>query len=106
MHYIKVDWIHGIAHEPTELYSELDANRREIRKVEVLREGTASYASSEASAGSSRLSELPIPTLQEIAHDPQFLPKEITAEEFESIWRRALASPKQIASNQETARNQ
>ncbi len=36
------------------------------------------------------LSTEPLPSLQEIATDPQFVPDEISQEEFEKIWTAAL----------------
>jgi len=36
------------------------------------------------------LSEKPIPPISEIASDPQFEPREITKEDFEEVWSRAI----------------
>ena len=55
MTYIKVEWIHSHADEPTLLYSELDQARWEKRKVEVFADGHCGYASSTESAGFTRL---------------------------------------------------
>ncbi|WP_353885443.1 DUF6881 domain-containing protein [Acinetobacter bereziniae] len=35
MQYLKVEWMHDFLDEPIFLYSELDKNRNELRKVEV-----------------------------------------------------------------------
>ena len=88
MLYIKVEWVHDFANEPVELYSELDDNRWEIRKVEIFRNGTGSYAWKGGASGSSQLSITPIPALQEIRRDPQFRPAEISKESFEDIWKK------------------
>jgi hypothetical protein len=89
MQYIKVQWIHKFANEPTEMFSELNNARWELRKVEIYANGEATFAGSNRSTGSSRLSETPLPTLDKIALDPQFLPQEISRSEFEDAWERA-----------------
>ena len=68
------------------MISELDANRWETRKVEIFADGSKGYARRGEEAGGTALGQLPVPPLQEIASDPQFLPEEITKDEFEAIW--------------------
>ena len=72
--------------EPIWLISELDANRWEMRKVEVFPDGAKGYASRGEEVRGTSLGQLAVPPLQEIASDPQFLAEEITKEEFEAIW--------------------
>jgi hypothetical protein len=88
MNYIKVKWIHSFVDEPVLLYSELDENRWEKRKVEVFADGLCGYASSTESVGSTRLGEVPVPSLTEIASDPQFEPCAISKEQFEEAWAK------------------
>jgi hypothetical protein len=88
MNYIRVGWKHQHVDEPVILYSELDDNRFEVRKVEVFRNGRCGYASPEVSSGQTRLGIVAVPELSEIAKDPQFEPVEVTREEFESVWAR------------------
>lgn len=88
MSYIKVKWIHSCPDYPVWLYSELDGERWEMRKAEVFADGHFGYASSTESGGSTRLGHDPIPTLAEIASDPQFEPVEIAKQEFEEVWAR------------------
>ena len=88
MNYIKVTWTHSRADEPFLLYSELDEGRWEVRKVEVFADGHSGYASSTESVGSSRLGDVPVPPMAEIAADSQFKPVEITKQEFEEVWAR------------------
>ena len=73
------------------LYSELDDQRWELRKVEVFRDGRMGYADGEQEFGGSALGFEPMPHLAEIAADPQFEPVELTRLEFESIWSEAVA---------------
>jgi hypothetical protein len=72
------------------LYSELDDARWETRKVEIFRNGKIGYASRTDSGGSTRLGIVPIPPLSIIASAPEFEPAEMTQEEFEEVWRRAI----------------
>lgn len=88
MNYVKVKWIHEEKDDPILLYSEIDAERWEKRKVEVFYDGHCGYASASESSGSTYLGEEPVPSLAEIASDPEFEPSEITKEEFEEIWMR------------------
>jgi hypothetical protein len=88
--YLVVLWKHSLADEPVELWSELDSRRLEVRKVEVWADGRLGFAGSNREAGGTRLGIEPIPTLSEIAAEPQFEPKEISKTEFEQRWATAL----------------
>ncbi|HRX84826.1 MAG TPA: hypothetical protein P5572_07395 [Phycisphaerae bacterium] len=87
MTYIKVRWIHSHPDEPVLLYSELNDDRWEVRKIEVYRDGRRGFASVSDSVGDTRLGQGPVPTLAEIAADPQFEPVAIERAEFEAAWR-------------------
>lgn len=91
MKYIKVRWMHSFADEPIVLYSEVDDERWEKRKICVFRNGPMGFASATEETRSVALSEKPLPPLWEIAADPEFIPEEIDAQEFESIWDDAHA---------------
>lgn len=86
MNYIKVKWIHSLPQEPVWLYSELDEERWEIRKIEIYADGSLGYADATRAHGSTRLGECPIPPLTEISCDHQFEAVEITDKEFDDIW--------------------
>ena len=73
------------------LYSELDDQRWEQRKVEVFRDGRMGFADGEREFGGSGLGLMPWPPLAKIAADPQFEPVEITGPEFEHVWNEAVA---------------
>ncbi|MHA6884528.1 DUF6881 domain-containing protein [Ralstonia pseudosolanacearum] len=87
-----VNWIHALPSEPVRIYSELSSDQLETRKVEAYADGRMGLSDGDNSAGGSILSTEPLPSLQEIAMDPQFVPTEITQEEFEIIWSTALLS--------------
>lgn len=84
--YIKVRWIHDLPEEPVLLYSELDSERYEVRKVEIYLDGRKGYADASVSVGGARLGEVPVPELAEIAADPQFQPESISKVDFENVW--------------------
>ncbi|ODA28702.1 hypothetical protein A6X21_12040 [Planctopirus hydrillae] len=86
MEYLKVPWKHDHADEPVWLYSEINNERWETRKVEVFRDGSTGYADNIEAKGGSKLSIKPLPTMAEIAKDSQFVPSLIGNDEFERVW--------------------
>jgi Domain of unknown function (DUF6881) len=90
MNYIRAAWHHSFPDEPIVLYSEMNEERWEVRKVDIFREGPPGIASATLSTRDSMLSEKPIPPISEIASDAQFEPSEITKEEFEEVWSKAI----------------
>ncbi|MBN9474026.1 MAG: hypothetical protein ABT00_22255 [Bordetella sp. SCN 68-11] len=91
MKYVKVRWIHTSSDQPVMLYSELNDESWELRKVEVYADGRADFADREEQSGSTKLGIEPLPPLEEIAADPEFEPVVISAEEFEAAWESAKA---------------
>jgi hypothetical protein len=61
----------------------------ERRKVECFRNGALAIAGSEIATGSTHLAESQVPSLRDIASDPQFQPSEIDRDTFERAWRTA-----------------
>lgn len=88
--YIKVEWIHEFSDEPIMLYSELDSDNNEIRKIEIYKDGRYGYADEVSEFGGAMLSEEPLPTIEEIASDKQFKPEVITKNEFEELWCKII----------------
>jgi hypothetical protein len=86
MKYIRIRWKHTNPDEPVWLFSELDADGTELRKLECFQNGFCDFASPERSSGSTKLSTQPLPDMQVIARDPEFEPQEITKKEFEDFW--------------------
>lgn len=89
--YMRVRWLHAIQSEPVCIYSEVDHDRWERRKVEVYANGRMGFADDRHSGGGSMLSIEPLPSLREIAADSQFDPSEISKVEFETVWTEALS---------------
>ena len=92
MKYIRVRWTHTFPDEPVWLYSELDEKRQEVRKVELYADGRVDVASGTRSTGTTELSEVSIPSLDEINSDSQFAAVEIDRDEFERAWSNARIS--------------
>jgi len=88
--YIRVRWLHSSPDDPIDLWSELDAERDEVRKVEIWPSGRIGYASKAEEVGGTRLGALPVPPLNEINLDPQFEAEAITKADFEKCWIDAL----------------
>jgi hypothetical protein len=86
-----VKWIHAYPDQPVLIYSELDHERWELRKVEIFSDGRIWYADAEVEVGDTGLGQMPLPSVEEIAADPQFVPEVISKAEFEKIWAMATA---------------
>lgn len=89
MEYLKVRWFHENSDEPVVLMSELDASRYEVRKVEIFADGRIGYADESRSSLGTFLGEIPIPSVDEIVKDPQFVVELTDAVEFEEVWAAA-----------------
>lgn len=90
--FIRVDWKHGNAEDPITLFSELDEERWEVRKVEVFADGRIGYANERGSFGMTSLGYHPVPALEVLADNPEFEPVEITRAEFDEIFDKALTA--------------
>ncbi len=89
IYHIKVHWHHDNPDEPNLLYSEVEDDGYESRKVEEHRSGRLDFAESDRSSGDTRLGELPVPNMEEISKQGEFTPSLITKKEFEEIWKKA-----------------
>lgn len=79
-----------MADEPVLLYSGVDFCGGELCKVEEYRGGRLDVAGDGIETGSTCLSEVPMPTLEEIDAIDEFSARLISELEFEAVWRRAL----------------
>ncbi len=90
--YIRVEWKHESPGDPITLYSELDEERWEVRKVEVFHDGRVTHAWAKGSTGATNLGDQPAPSVAEIAANPEFVVTEISRADFEAVWDEALES--------------
>ena len=91
MKYIRVKWTHAFPDEPVWLYSEIDDERWESRKVDIFPDGHLERADNQREIGSTFLSVEPIPELGEINAQDEFEAVEIDGREFEQVWASAVA---------------
>jgi hypothetical protein len=84
--YLYVQWKKPHPGEPSHLYSELDGERYELRKVELFADGRRGFAGAQEEFGGTRLGETAVPSLEELAGDPDFDAKAITIDEFQRQW--------------------
>jgi len=89
MDYVFVTWTQNDRSMPSAVYSEIDAARREVRKVEVFADGRYGFASSAASRPPTQLGLDAVPPLSEIARDRALETRKGTAAEFEAMWQKA-----------------
>lgn len=80
--YMRVRWIHGLADEPTLNYSEMSEGI-ETQEVETFPDWHFDFASADASNGSTFLAHGLLPTVDDLALDPEFEPEAISRDEFE-----------------------
>ncbi len=91
MKYIRLKWNHSNPDEPVWIFSELDANGKEVRKIECFRNGFCDVATATGSSGTASLMTLPLPDLKTLARrDPEFEPQEITKDQFEEVWTKRI----------------
>jgi hypothetical protein len=87
MKYVRLKWNHTNPDEPVWIFSELDLDGKEVRKIECFRNGFCDIAAASGSSGTAALMTLPLPDLKQLARrDPEFTPVEITKEQFEEVW--------------------
>ena len=89
MKYIRLKWNHTNPDEPVWLFSEVDADGKEVRKIECFQNGFCDVATATGSSGTAALMTMPLPDLSLLAkRDPEFVPVEISKEEFEDVWMK------------------
>lgn len=90
MEYLKVMWIHDVEEYPILLISEIDYKRYEVRKIEVYRDNSFGLAMPNFEFGGTLLGSAPVPPIDEIKKDSQFILKYISKQEFEEVWREHI----------------
>lgn len=85
MFYLKVLWHHDAPDYPVEMWSELDADRYETRKMERYAKGTWECWNAERP---DELGIVPVPELTEIQEQDEFTAVEIDRASFEHEWQR------------------
>jgi hypothetical protein len=91
LQYIKCIWFHNSSEYPILLYSELDEERYESRKIEIYRNHRIGYATIDTKHNGTELGEAPVPETEEINRDIEFYAVQITREEFEIVWKDLIS---------------
>ena len=93
MDYVLVEWSHDLEDEPYEIYSELDEDRREVRKVEFFRGGLCfSYGGDRGNFDA--LADVPFPEdLRVVGQNEGMTAKRITRAHFLEVWNQAQERP-------------
>lgn len=89
MRYQRVRWLQDSPEFPVTLYSEIDDDGWEVRKVDEYADGHRDLASANIETGSTALGEDRIPPPEEINEDPQFDGAAIAEQEFDAVWAKA-----------------
>lgn len=92
--YIHVIWLAAFPGDPHEYYDELDADRWSIRCVRVFRDRSLTRFSYRRKNWRDVMPEAAIDTPEIINRDSQFRARDITREEFETVWRSANLRPR------------
>lgn len=85
--YYAVKWHHELAAEPVEILSEVSDSGIETRKIERYRDGRVGTADASHETGSTMLSEIRFPSLEEINSHLEFSACRMSGAEFEALWQ-------------------
>lgn len=86
MTYLMVKWKHSNPDEPSLLYSELDEQRMQHRKIDIYPDGRWGFADEQEEVGGAGLGDAPTPSVDQLNADPEYEAVEIDKEEFERLW--------------------
>jgi hypothetical protein len=86
MTYLLVKWKTASPDVPCVMYSELDDQRMERRKIDVYADGRWGFADEHEEIGGSGLGEASTPTVDCLNADPEYEAEAIDKEEFEKLW--------------------
>lgn len=89
MRYIKIRWKHSFDNDPVIIYSEIDDNDWEVRKVEVFKDGNLGFSDGVTEKSGTYLGQVPVPPMDIIAESSEFEPNIISKEDFEKKWVEA-----------------
>ncbi|MFJ6607067.1 DUF6881 domain-containing protein [Streptomyces lydicus] len=93
MRYWKVIWHHDFEEEPVTLFSEIDEEGYETRKVQEYRDQRLLRTDGSDETAEIGLSEGPVGKFEDVAAQPEFSAFALTEGDFEAVWRAAGAAP-------------
>ena len=89
MMYVRIDWTHDYDSEPIAIYSEINHEGYEVRKIELYRDGQVGFAQGEIEYNGAGLSEKTFPPLDELNSQDEWdetRAELIHKEDFERVW--------------------
>jgi hypothetical protein len=89
MRYQRIVWASSLESEPVHLYAEIDSDGYEVRKVDEYRNGHLDRADRNGGSGSTFVSDYYVPEIERVSAIRDFEATAISADEFETVWRRA-----------------
>ena len=92
--YLKVRWYHENPEDPIVLYHEIEADRRETRRIELFEDGRLQRSAKVEPEAPTSLSLEPLPSLDAIREQPEFAAVVIERSIFEEVWDRAGRDPR------------
>jgi hypothetical protein len=92
-HYIHVVWLDAPEGEPSEYFDELDGQRWTIRCVRKFADGSLAAFSYDTPNWADVMPAADVPPSEIIDQDPQFSARDISAEDFATIWKTASGEP-------------
>ena len=90
MIYVHARWSHTTPSEPVELFYELDDERFILTMMERFADGRVEYECSKGEV----LSDVPVPTIDEINAQPEFHAREVDAGAFNRAWSELVGRPR------------
>ena len=93
MWHVKVEWLNPSNEEPTWMYSEVDDDNNEIRKVYLHADGVIELAGYGLDIGT-ELAYESMPSLNELKLEAGFLSEAISEKEFNVQWEKAISNHK------------
>lgn len=81
---------------PILIFSEIDDDRNETRKIEIYKDKSIGYAYEDVEYGPTGLSELPLLEIDEINEDDGLEAEEISSELFERAWTKYVIQNEQL----------
>lgn len=94
MFYVLLEWSHKWDDEPVQIWSELDDQRCETRKIEVFSHGFRLTYDHEDPRSAAGLADVPFPEdLRKLNAAGPFHASSVSQSDFEGLWSRSIESP-------------
>jgi hypothetical protein len=90
MKYVHIQWNHELPDAPTDVYSELDADRMEVRKIEMFNNQSIGFAEAGRSTENTSLRPTPLPYVSVLNQDPKAMARDLDWHEFDDLWEKLV----------------